>query len=1039
MADRDKPEKDPSAENVEERDLPWSQRPTVLPTAAEPAEPLDRMAGVRIPSLRPGQDFGHYRIVRLLGKGGMGEVYEAEDPTGRRLALKILAEDLASRADRERFLREGCLAASINHSNVVYVYGAEEINGILVLSIELVPGGTLKDRVCERGPMPVEQAVDSILQVIEGLQAAHAAGVLHRDIKPSNCFVDVDGTVKIGDFGLSISALDRLTGEAQLTLSGAFLGTPGFACPEQLRGGDLNVRSDIYSVGATLYYLLTGKTPFEETDLVQLIAAVLGEKPESPKKLRPEIPGGLAEAVLSFLEKDPAKRPQSYSACKQTLFPFSSQAPKTAEPGIRFIAGLMDCFALWAPGLVANIMLVVFVEVEPFLGYPLLASALASLAYFTFFEGLLGASPGKWLCSLRAVGPGGDSPGIVRAFLRSLIYLSGCLAFSIVVVWGQMEVYLLAFPGVFFFLLLPFIAARRENGFRGVHDALTATRVIAASRHGRHTLISSPRSGAQPTPVPGAVTIGPYLRIGELSKKNGDLLVLGYDPRLRRKVWIRVLPKSTPAVPDVRRDLRRYTRLRWLAGRRLADECWDAYEAPEGRALLDMLAEKQEWINVRRWLLDLAEELHASTRESPVALGLDRVWITHNRPAKLLDFSAPHQAADPGQTGLLSDSTEFSAVQSFLWRVAFSALQGHLPEGPQREFAMPAVLLPIHARSFLKRLRSEKFQSCESVVAALRAIADRETVVLPRKRFSQIVCCCLLPLLITIALPIFLGIHFLFTFRYSEYLELEPLYQCAWRLVLLERQPSESGWRVQELEPLKVYIAGHFSEVILNPSTWELYRNRAGLGKLELQKLELMEAATKRVLEEKRQPSAEDIARASATLQPFLLELERGTKPPFWTSAPREILYMFAGTLAFVSLVTPLIALAFSLESSRGRRRVGRIVRYRTYEGNSGPLMMAFGIGLVRKDGTPASPLLAFWRNVLAWWSPWCLVLAFAYVVDPEVGLNLFGYRFGGSESLGAAYYLTVLAFFVFGSFWSILSPQRGFQDQIAGTCMVPR
>jgi serine/threonine protein kinase len=148
-------------------------------------------------------DFGGYRVLRLLGRGGMGAVYEAEQKeTGRRVALKVLGQTIDSPEMRKRFLREGRLAASVNHPNTVYIFGTEEIEGAPVISMELVGGGTLRDRMM-RGPLAVREAVDAALQVIAGLEAAAAAGVLHRDVKPANCFVAPDGTVKVGDFGQS--------------------------------------------------------------------------------------------------------------------------------------------------------------------------------------------------------------------------------------------------------------------------------------------------------------------------------------------------------------------------------------------------------------------------------------------------------------------------------------------------------------------------------------------------------------------------------------------------------------------------------------------------------------------------------------------------------------------------------------------------------------------------------------------------------------------------------------------------------------------
>src|SRR6187399_2901564 len=162
------------------------------------------------PRLADGQAWGPYRIVKMLGRGGMGEVYESEHTaSGRRIALKVLREQLRSADQRARFLREGQLAASISHPHTVYIFGSEEIAGTPVITMELLPGGTLKDRVAANGPLTVADAVSAILDVIGGLDAAQSAGILHRDIKPSNCFVDHDGSVKVGDFGLSISTNAR--------------------------------------------------------------------------------------------------------------------------------------------------------------------------------------------------------------------------------------------------------------------------------------------------------------------------------------------------------------------------------------------------------------------------------------------------------------------------------------------------------------------------------------------------------------------------------------------------------------------------------------------------------------------------------------------------------------------------------------------------------------------------------------------------------------------------------------------------------------
>src|SRR5262245_9344072 len=209
--------------------------------ATEPGEEgQDRLTGTNVRP-RAGERFGHYAIGRLLGRGGMGDVWEAEDlETGRHVALKTLSHRLNTADESVRLLREGRFAARVTHPNIVYVFGTEDIEDVPVIVMELAQGGTLKDLVAAEGPMPSTRAVDIMLQVIAGLEAASAAGVLHRDVKPSNCFVDVEGRIQIGDFGIAAAIV--ADPEATLSGAGSVSATPAFASPEQLRGLPLDER-----------------------------------------------------------------------------------------------------------------------------------------------------------------------------------------------------------------------------------------------------------------------------------------------------------------------------------------------------------------------------------------------------------------------------------------------------------------------------------------------------------------------------------------------------------------------------------------------------------------------------------------------------------------------------------------------------------------------------------------------------------------------------------------------------------------------------
>ena len=297
--------------------------------------------------LTPRQQFGGYRVVRRLGSGGMGTVYEADHvESGRRVALKVLAHRLDSPESKQRFLREGRLAASVNHPNSVYVFGTEEIAGVPVIAMELVPGGTLEQRGAPRGTVARWRSSRCDPPGDRRPGGCGGRGVLHRDVKPANCFVDRDGTIKVGDFGLSIST--SLRGDSNVTSDGTFLGTPAFSSPEQLRGDELDIRSDIYAVGVTLYYLLTGRMPFKADNLVRLIATVLEHPPTSPDQLRPDIPKGLVRTVMRCLQKQPAARYGTYDELRQVLAPFSSAAPTPAALGLRLGAGILD-YVLLSP------------------------------------------------------------------------------------------------------------------------------------------------------------------------------------------------------------------------------------------------------------------------------------------------------------------------------------------------------------------------------------------------------------------------------------------------------------------------------------------------------------------------------------------------------------------------------------------------------------------------------------------------------------------------------------------------------------------
>ena len=282
---------------------------------------------------RDPERIGGYRLVRLVGRGGMGSVYEAEDlESGRRVALKLLAGDsVASPEAVERFRREGRLASTIAHPRCVFVLAADEEEGRPYIVMELTPGETLQSLVERSGPLPPREATGKILDVIEGLTEAHQVGIIHRDVKPSNCFLEADGRVKIGDFGLSKS----LGGNAQLTRTGAFLGTPLYASPEQIRCDPIDARTDVYSTAATLYFLLTGRPPFQESDAAATLARIVSEPAPSMRGSRRDVPAALDVAVLRGLERDRQRRWRDLAEFRAALVPFGPRIHSSTGLGLR--------------------------------------------------------------------------------------------------------------------------------------------------------------------------------------------------------------------------------------------------------------------------------------------------------------------------------------------------------------------------------------------------------------------------------------------------------------------------------------------------------------------------------------------------------------------------------------------------------------------------------------------------------------------------------------------------------------------------------
>ena len=275
-----------------------------------------------------GETFGGYTIESLLGRGGMGTVYLATHARlARKVALKVISPELAHDADfRARFLRESQLAASLDHPNVIPIYDADEIGGVLFLAMRYVSGPSLQALLRSVGTLSPAETLRLLQQIAGALDAAHDAGLVHRDVKPANILVAASSDhAYLCDFGLA----KRMSAEG-LTRTGSFLGTVDYSAPEQIEGRQLDGRADVYSLGCVLYHCLAGQPPYRRETEFAVLSAHLNDPPPPLSNVRPDLPRSLDDVLATAMAKNPSAR---YSRAGAFAAAFSAALPRQVDAG----------------------------------------------------------------------------------------------------------------------------------------------------------------------------------------------------------------------------------------------------------------------------------------------------------------------------------------------------------------------------------------------------------------------------------------------------------------------------------------------------------------------------------------------------------------------------------------------------------------------------------------------------------------------------------------------------------------------------------
>lgn len=676
-----------------------------------------------------------YRIDTELGRGAMGVVFGGVQlESGREVAIKFPHGHLTDPDVIQRFRREARAMAALDHPRAILLLHADLDGQRPYLVMERMPGRTLKDEVEEGGPMPVDDAVRHTVGICEGLDAAHELGILHRDVKPANCYLDAHGEVRIGDFGLSHEQQSDL----HLTHIGDVLGTPLFMSPEQARGDDIDERADVYSVCATLHYLLTGAPPITASTNSQLLSRIQTQPPRRLRLDLPDAPVALERVLLRGMAKEAKNRfgdMQELRAALQRVLPLRCGPAILAA---RFAAITFDglLYALVLDLLVDAIIPPRYLPAWSEIGIPL-------AVYVALTTAVLGGTLGQRVFGLEVVDVRTRlRPGPGLAAWRSLVFLTPmiallCFLLSAPAAWLLMGGLILPILSPILVVPLLGLSMRQASGYRGLHEWLSRTAV-------EPTPIPTPRlpRATHASFIGAGRLIGDY-QVGADSTPNPACLA--FDRGLRRQVVLQAAQGASRAEVVRRRTLERRTRSRWVDSIRDGEAELEVYLLPHCtplRAACDDM--RGDWVFGRALITSLAAELAASRAETtlPGTLYTDQIAVRADGTALLLDT--------PPREWRLDGAEPFQTDMDGGWAFLRSVMTQVLPHRGH---------LPMHARTILARLDTQAGDSAawQDLHAALQASRGLPVTLDGRLRQGQ---ACLRGLWVASLTWVVLGSHY---------------------------------------------------------------------------------------------------------------------------------------------------------------------------------------------------------------------------------------------------------------------------------------